>query len=84
MSVALVRSLLSSISHLLVQQDPAIWNEPSVVRMLEFLIHFVFHTKPKIRHSAQRALAQLSRTTPVACSLVLKSCTQKLDAYTGE
>ena len=52
--------------------------------MLEFLIHFVFHTKPKIRHSAQRSLAQLSRTAPIACTLVLKSCTQKLDAYTGE
>ena len=83
MSVALVRSLLSSFTHLLVEQDLAVWTEPSVLRILEYLIQFVFHSKPKIRHAAQRSLAQLAKTIPAACALVLRSCVNKLDSYTG-
>ena len=84
LSVALVRSLLASISHLLSQQDPAVWSEGSVHRMLEYLVQFVFHSKPKVRHAAQRSLASLSKNVATVCSLVVQSCTEKLDGYTGE
>eukprot|EP00116_Pleurobrachia_bachei_P001480 sb/3461742/ len=39
--------------------------------------------KPKVRHAAQRSLASLSKSVATVCSLVVQSCTEKLDGYTG-
>ena len=82
-SVALVRSLITSIGYIFMKQKPVVFREQSVTHMLNIIIGFVYHPKPKIRHVAQRSVANLSKLLPVVCTSALKSCVTSLNNFVG-
>ena len=60
----IVRSLITSVSQLLLQQESAVWELSSTKNIFEIILSLSIHSKPRIRKCAQKSIARILRSNP--------------------
>ncbi|XP_058797316.1 RRP12-like protein [Phymastichus coffea] len=87
----IIRHCIGCLSILLRNQERAIWKNSSTEHILNSLLAFTVHSKPKVRKAAQHAICSLLKGSDImrtdnpptnhpAASLIAKHCIQQLQA----
>ncbi|XP_063989401.1 RRP12-like protein [Diachasmimorpha longicaudata] len=55
----ILRHCIGCLSHLLRAQEPAVWSNSSTLQVLDGILAFTVHTKPKVRKASQHAICAI-------------------------